>query len=61
MYIFPVTVNFKFQFLIGRLGTAEDAALATGLMAFQFLIGRLGTGRKGLGSCSLAFVSIPYR
>ena len=34
---------WKFQFLIGRLGTIIYTALPQKLQEFQFLIGRLGT------------------
>ena len=35
--------SFRFQFLIGRLGTVENFLGADRFDMFQFLIGRLGT------------------
>ncbi len=51
----------RFQFLIGRLDTADPCAVYWHTVGFQFLIGRLDTFLLALDILPQQPVSIPHR
>ena len=53
--------EYKFQFLIGRLGTGTGGGIVVYRYPFQFLIGRLGTKMDLWTQEQMYLVSIPYR
>ena len=56
----PIT-TLMFQFLIGRLTSADSAASYEEKFAFQFLIGRLTSPNQRIERYGERIVSIPHR